>query len=626
MTTAPETMPKADHHDPFAPDRLAQAAILCMAVVSGLLLLVAYQAYESKVAWFASRTLQTLWLTLAIVPPLLAALTVQKLGDRRFLLGIGGTLLVLGYVGWYAGRAMQPDEVDASPVIWPYVFALIGSGHVAAAWLSVWLTRTDFSYPRLFDAAWRHVSTLSQVFAYTGAFWLLLVLWGKLFKALGIGFFEDLFETATFAYPVTSFVAGYGLVLARTKSSLSDAVHLRILALWRGLLPLAAVLALAFAAALMVQGVQPLWDTRHATQLLLALVVALVALSNAAYGKGGEAPLHPLLKRLVQAALLLLPLFVALAAWALSLRWQQYGLSLDRLWAALSIGIAAVYALGYARAALRRDAPWLAGIASVNRAASLITASALLLTQTGVLDFRAITAHALRERAATLNADDLRYLRWNLGSPGLTALAAVQMQRAASDPVSAQAIAELIAQKARYVAHDEQTAQQAATSIDYRQPQGAAAPPVDLLAALRAKPTMDQHFDRLDGLDEREHWLIEIELDNVAPTEWLRVTLSPPATPRAETGSGGYVLERKAQDQPDNLFESPTGQSQRVVLDVFQQQGRDWILMRREQNWHNESQKRALLAALQSGQVIAVRPQWLAVQIGEQRFHFDQAP
>ena len=36
------------------------------------------------------------------------------------------------------------------------------------------------------------VSTLVQVLAYTGAFWLLLVLWAALFKALKIDFFTEL--------------------------------------------------------------------------------------------------------------------------------------------------------------------------------------------------------------------------------------------------------------------------------------------------------------------------------------------------------------------------------------------------------------------------------------------------
>lgn len=585
--------------DPFAPDAAAQRAILLFAIVSGVLLLIAHEALDTKAQWFEARGLRTWWFTLAIAPPLMAALTVQRLADRRFIGALLGYTALLVYLAWYAGRAMQPVEVDAGAVFFPFAWALLASGHVLAAWLSVWLRRTDFAYPRLFDAAWRHVSTLTQVLAYTGAFWLLLFLWGALFKALGIVFFEDLFETARFAYPVTSLVAGYGLVLARTKSSIGDAVHLRILALWRGLLPLAAVLALAFTAALLVQGVQPLWNTRHATQLLLSLIVALVALSNAAYGKGGEAPLHPLLKRIVQAALLLLPLFAGLAAWALSLRWQQYGLSLDRLWAALSVTVASLYAVGYALAAARRELPWLSGIALVNRIASVFMASALLLTQTGVLDFRAITAHALRDRSDTLKADDLRYLRWELGSPGVTALAALQAQRASKQPESAAAIGQLLAQKRRYESQDEM-APPPNEPIQYQQPAGANASSAPLLAVLAAN--WAQPFGARDALDAQTtnaHWLFELELDGLPPTEWLRV-----------------VVPEASNDGRDA-----------TVFDVFQLQNDQWRLVRRDHQWLDELQLTALRKALLAGEVVTIAPLYKDVVIGARRIRFgDSAP
>ena len=587
-------MHAAPEHDPFAPDATAQRAILLFAILSGVLLLLAHEALAEKAVWFDSALLRTGWFTLAVAAPLFAALTVQRLADRRF---IGGTLAytaLLAYLAWYAGRAMQPGAVAAEAVALPYVWVLIASGHVLTAWFSVWLTRSDFSYPRLFDSAWRQVSTLAQVVAYTGAFWLLLFLWGALFKALGIVFFADLFETARFAYPVTSLVAGYGLVLARTKSSIGDAVHLRILALWRGLLPLASVLALAFAAALLVQGVEPLWKTRHATQLLLSLVVALVVLANAAYGKGGEAPLHPLLRRLVQGALLLLPVFALLAAWALLLRWRQYGLSLDRLWAALSIGIASLYAVGYCIAAASRATPWLAHIALVNRIASVITASLLLLTQTGALDFRAITAHALRERGDALKTEDLRYLRWELGSPGVTALAALQAQRVSSNAESAAAIGRLLAQKDRHSSPNEAGAQPS-ESVQYRQTANAAPPPPEVLAALAANPADSFRFrDALDAPVGNAQWLFELELDGQPPGEWLRVVV-----PSSHPGSSGAAS-----------------------IDVFQQRADQWRLARSEQQWLDEMQLTALQKALLAGEVTAIAPLYKDVMLGTQRIRF----
>lgn len=574
-------MHDSETHDACAPDARARQAILLFAILSGVLLLLAHEALTGRAEWFASHTLRTWWFTLAIAPPLFAALTVQRLGDRRFLIGVLGYTGLLTYIAWYAGRAMQPETVEVGAVALPYAGVLIASGHVLTAWFSVWLSRSDFGYPRLFDAAWRQVSTLIQVVAYTGTFWLLLFLWGALFKALGIVFFEDLFETARFAYPVTSLVAGYGMVIARTKSSIGDAVHLRILALWRGLLPLAAVLALAFAAALLVQGVEPLWKTRHATQLLLSLIVALVALANAAYGKGGEAPLHPVLHRVVQGALLLLPVFALLAAWALHLRWQQYGLSLDRLWAALSIAVASVYAVGYCIAAARRATPWLAGIAPVNRIASLCTATALLLTQTGAMDFRAITAHALRDRGDALKPEDLRYLRWQLGSPGLTALVQLQAQ---AGPARRAEITRLLALRQRY---GDETA--ATDVLNLRLPPGQLMPPPQLLE--RA----GQHSPSRQALPcnaPHECWLLNVDVLPGTSGEWLRLRL--PAS----------LSDDNAAHVEWTLFTACEGRP-------------DWCVSRDGVDYRSTPRREALIAALTAGDFAAAAPELLNLRVGK---------
>jgi len=475
--------------------------------------------------------------------------------------------------------------VDAVAV--PYVWALIASGHVLSAWFAVSLRREGYGYPLLFEAAWRIVSTLIQVVAYTGAFWLLLVLWAALFKALGIEFFRELFAMPRFIYPVTSLVAGYGLVIARTRSSLGDAVHLRVLALWRGLLPLAAVLALAFASALLLQGVEPLWATRHATQLLLALVFALVALANAAYGKGGEAQPSPAIRWLVTAALALLPLFVGLAAWALSLRWRQYGLSLDRLWAALLVFVAAIYAIGYAVAALRRTSPvWLAGIAPVNRAASLIGAGLLLLTQTGALDFRAITAHTLLARGAELKDEDLRYLRWELGHPGLYALQRLQEQ---ASPERATLIAELIQRKRRWG----QEPMPGSGPAQLRLPANLGPLPEGLQAFA------ETHGRSLAGVDEREAcrapaecWLLKADIIPGGEPEWLRLRL-----PSTSLADDSLVLEFVL------ITACPAG----------------WCAEDVRQVWQPGGGLTELRAALSAGRYRALPPQRLDLEIGEQR-------
>lgn len=572
--------------EPFAPDAPAQRAILGFAIASGALLLVAHEALAAKVPWFASGRTFCLWFTFATVLPLFAALIIQRLADPRFWRGLALYAALLGYLAGYAGRAMEPDSVEAGAVALPYVWVLIASGHVLSAWFAVHLHGQGYHYPLLFEAAWRMVSTLAQVVAYTGAFWLLLVLWAALFKALGIEFFRELFQQPRFIYPVTSLVAGYGLVLARTRSSLGDTVHLRILALWRGLLPLAAVLALAFAAALLLRGVEPLWATRHATQLLLALSFALVALANAAYGKGGEPAPPAIVRGLVGAALVLLPLFVALAAWALGLRWQQYGLSLDRLWAALLVFVAGAYALGYAVAALRRSPVWLAGIAPVNRAASLLGAVLLLLTQTGALDFRAITAHALLERGAALNDEDLRYLRWELGRPGVYAL---QRLQAEAEPARAKQIAALLA-RGRH--------QDSGPVAGHGPPRLRLAPDLGPLPeGLRhyAETHVNGEGSSNDCSEPAECWLLRADLIPGGEPEWLRLRVPGPGL---------------------------AGEQQLLQLEILMPCTAGWCVDQRGVLGRDAGQLAGLQAALERGAYRAAPPQRLDLEVGGERLEF----
>jgi hypothetical protein len=570
-----------------APTPAAQRAMLGFAIAAGLLSLIAHEAIAASAEWFRGTPLRTAWYTLTLLPAMMAMLTVQQL-DRRFAQALAAYTLLLAYLAWYAGRAVAPPGVAEDPVLVPFVMVLIASGHVLAAWLSCHFARQGFSYPRLFESAWGHTTTLMQLGAYVLAFWLLLFLWAALFRALKVEFFQELFREPRFIYPVTSLMCGFGLVIARTRSHLGDAVHLRILALWRGLLPLAAALAIAFTLGVLTQGVQALWDTRHATQLLLSLMVALVVLANAAYGKGGESAPHPITRWLTRIALLLLPLFAALAAVALALRWQQYGMSLDRLWAALSVIIASVYAVGYAAAAYRGGAPWLAGIAPVNRATSLLSLVLLTATQTGLLDFRAMTAHALRERGAALSDEDLRYLRWELGSPGVTALESIRNQLPAQDAARAAAITTLLAQTTRW--GDNAEAEPHTPDLRYQQPVGAEAPPSELLAALTAHAPPAGHRDALAAAG-REFWLLKAELDRQPPAEWMRLSFHPDSE-----------------------------QDRAIQIEVFAWQQERWQPAVSERLWLQDPARfAATVAAIRQGLVRAELPRWQELILGEER-------
>jgi hypothetical protein len=120
------------------------------------------------------------------------------------------------------------------------------------------------------------------------------------------------------------------------------------------LLPMMAAFAIAFLLALPFTGLQPLWNTRQATATLLVAAAALIFLINAAYqdGQSGGAVARVVRYARGAAALVLVPL-VALAAYGLTLRAQQYGWTPPRIIAGACVVVASCYAVGYALAAVR---------------------------------------------------------------------------------------------------------------------------------------------------------------------------------------------------------------------------------------------------------------------------------
>jgi hypothetical protein len=200
-----------------------------------------------------------------------------------------------------------------------------------------------------------------------------------------------------------------------------------VLSVYRGLLPLAAVIALLFLLVLPGTGLQPLWETGHAAALMLTLQIALIVFLNAAYQDGqADAPYTRWLRRLVELAVIALPVYSALTLHALYLRVQQHGWTSDRVWATLIAVIVALYALGYLFAALRRRAQWLAPMGQVNVAMAVVIVAALIAANSPVLDPKRIASASqvgrlLAGKVAVADFDFM-YLRLEVGRHGIKAL------------------------------------------------------------------------------------------------------------------------------------------------------------------------------------------------------------
>ncbi|HKJ24985.1 MAG TPA: DUF4153 domain-containing protein [Myxococcota bacterium] len=341
---------------------------------------------------------------------------------------------VAGWVGWSLPTEGLVSRGDGMRAL-TWVHASLVTLYVLGPFLQIFQRtgRLHFPYRDLFLHGWNNFFVALVGALFVGSLWAVLMLWGALFHLVGIDVFQDLFEKGWFASPVTGAAVGFGIALGREGERVVATLRGITLAVFRGLLPLVAFVALIFLATLPFTGLGGLWDTNHASQLLLIWVALAILFLNAVYqdGAGDDLP-PPAIRRLVEAALLAMTAYVAIAAYGISLRIAQYGLTPQRFWGVLATVVLGAYAFGYAAAVLRRGEPWLRMVRVVNLAVALLVAAIGLLAHTPVLDPIGWSARSqfarLAEGRVTAADFDYGYLRFQLGRAGedrLEALAAL---------------------------------------------------------------------------------------------------------------------------------------------------------------------------------------------------------
>lgn len=349
---------------------------------------------------------------------------------RTFVAALAAVLFLCGV---YKGSTIPPDYKFISwlfeHIFFSYILTVVVAWFVILPFGQIWSRsgQFDFPYTDLFEHSWNNALELVIASAFCMIFWCLLWLWGALFKVIDIDFFADLFSENYFIYPVTATVFGFALVLSFARRTAVITLRGIVLAIFRALLPLLAVIALLFLCALPIAGLQPLWDTGYATALMLTLQILMIVFINAVYQDGAGPPPYPVwLRRVIQLALLVLPIYSALCCYALSLRIDQYGWSVDRVWAVVLTLVTGLYAFTYALAALPRGSHWLGLMNPVNVGMSLVVVVIALAVNTPALDPKSITMTSQMSRLMQSKTppDEFDYalFRFELGRLGQATL------------------------------------------------------------------------------------------------------------------------------------------------------------------------------------------------------------
>ncbi len=405
-------------------------------LAQGVALYLLYDAAEAKIWPATSAEAFAPLVLIAFFIPIMGVASLGALRLRTLAIWLGIATVIVAALGIYDVH-IDPSgglydmaagtEVRILPslALWLATAAGLAIAHtiIAAGDANrVWIAK----YPRYFDVAWKHAVQIALAGAFVGALWVLLLLGAALFHVIGIGFFADLLRKAWFSAPVTTLAFAAALHVTDVQADIVRGVRTLALTLLSWLLPPFAVIVIAFLAALPFTGLDPLWATRHATDLVLIAAAALIVLINAAYQDGvREQPVALVLRCAgIGAAAALTPL-VAIAAHAVMLRVNQYGWTPERVIATAGVVVAACYTIGYGLAVITRRS-WLQRIETANLVTAAVMVAAILALFSPVADPARI---AVADQVARLEAGrtpvdkfDFKFLRFHGGRYGMAAL------------------------------------------------------------------------------------------------------------------------------------------------------------------------------------------------------------
>ncbi len=413
-------------------------------LLQGLLLALLLQSREHAF-WQSSYWLFLCLLVLALVLPVIFYLSENTgMPGRRRAALVGVAAVLFGglalYVHWLSlGLAGEKFRLVLGVPLVPAAMVL---GFVLVPLVAAWQPQRisqpmgrflrRWSYPLLFELAWRNGLLLASVAAIAGLFWAVLAAGAMLLGVIGLPFMGELLLKPWFSFSVTGMVVGAAFALGTARAELLLGLRRFWLALNAWLLPLLLLFGVVWVAALPFTGLQGLFGTKSAALLLLWFCALGVLCVNAAWQDGQERQPYPdgLATVLRWAWLSLVPI-VLVAGWALALRIGQYGWSEHRIWAVFICILLCGYALGYAASvwpALARRG-WMSSVGSTNVLMALVLVSGLVLLLSPLADPRRLAVADQVQRLQDGRIDPARfdfvYLRDRTGRWGQTALQAL---------------------------------------------------------------------------------------------------------------------------------------------------------------------------------------------------------
>jgi hypothetical protein len=535
---------------------LPKVQMLVISTFQGILLYALYSAFDNN-TWPSDSPLWSypLW-TFAVAVPLLLLLSLTRSNIFPVTKYVAGFAVVLALLAAYTGWQAEPfGEFPVSNLSFAFAFSIGLACFKALMYLQQRANEVPLTYQVLFTNSWRNflVAALSAVFVLV--FWLVLVLWGQLFKVIEIDFFHELFIEDWFIFPVLSIAFGLGVIMFRGLMHVIDNISKLLHWLIKLLLPLVVAIAVIFLAALPIVGLDVLWSTGRGTALLLWLLALMLFFTNAVYQDGREASPYPVfIHRAIYVGLCVMPIVSALSFYGLVLRLNQYGWTVGRSWAFVVWLVLALFALGYVVGIVRRRGQWTNELARVNTAMGLIVLVIMLLANSPALDFRKISLRSQLARVDTGEIEmkdfDFYYAKNQLGRPGYLAMDDLKKEIGDSNP-------ELVRMIEKPTWRNQNTSQEARDkaweNMNYRPA------PFEVPAELR--PLI---LDNALLINAQDTILFQIDLDRDGVFEYLRIS-----THRWGLGYAQFYYETDDGWRAGGLQYSEQGQNNDALRDLL---------------------------------------------------------
>jgi len=291
--------------------------------------------------------------------------------------------------------------------------------------------KLNFPYPLLFQNSWSNKVHILVSLLFSVICWALLGLWAAMFTLLQINFFSDLFSDRLFIFLFSGTIFGLGVCLARERTTAIESLLKIVLVIFRILAPALGLIMLMFVATIAATGFDTLLQNHFTTRTILAAVILFFIFENAMIqGNPSEHAFWRPVEWLIMVTNVILPVLVAVTAWAMYQRVAQYGWTPPRYFVAILIAILAAYSAGYSAAVVFFRANWKKWVQRINPPMSiavLLISLSFHLPPIEPYSFSAGNQVArLKDGRSPIYKFDFAYLQFKLGYPGKQALSAIE--------------------------------------------------------------------------------------------------------------------------------------------------------------------------------------------------------